>query len=76
MMLHRSLRRRWDGSVGIDNVRVAENLDQIPQIEGQYNGLRSNVRILSQQKFKTVDEINKLKEQIKALQNNFRCIKS
>ncbi len=57
-------------SIGIDKViRIAEILDEMPQIETQYKELRENVQQLFQLKFSVTGDINRLKNQIVPLQN-------
>ena len=58
--------------IDIDKViRIAEILDEIPQIENQYNELRENVQQLFQLKYSVTGDINRLKNQIIPLQNYF-----
>ena len=61
--------------IGIDKViRVAEILDEIPQIQNKYNELRGNVQQLFQLKFSVTGDINRLKNQIIPLQNYFNSL--
>jgi DNA-binding NarL/FixJ family response regulator len=61
--------------IGIDKViRVAEILDEIPQIQNQYNELRDNVQQLFQLKYSVTGELNRLKNQINPLQNYFNSL--
>jgi DNA-binding Lrp family transcriptional regulator len=56
--------------IGVDKaIRIAEILDQIPQIQNQYNELRESVQQLFQLKFSITGDINRLKNQIIPLQN-------
>ena len=61
--------------IGIGKViRVAEILDELPQIETQYNELRDNVQQLFQLKFSVTGELNRLRNQIIPLQNYFNSL--
>ena len=55
-------------------IRVAEILDELPQIEIQYKELRDNVQQLFQMKFSVTGELNRLKNQIISLQNYFNSL--
>ena len=58
--------------IGIDKVmRIAEILDDMPQIESHYNEIRGNVQQLFQLKFSVTGDINRLKNQTIQLQNYF-----
>jgi hypothetical protein len=58
--------------IDIDKVvRTTENLDQIPHIQNQHNGLRADVQKLSQLKFGLTGDVNRLKYEIISLQNYF-----
>ena len=61
--------------IGVDKViLIAGILDQIPQIENQYNELRENVQQLFQLKYSVTGELNRLKNQILPLQNYFNSL--
>ncbi len=63
--------------LSIDKViSIAQNLQQIPQIEKQYKELRDNVQNLYQLKFSVTGEVNVLKNQIMQLQNYLSSLNS
>ena len=62
--------------IGIDKVmRIAEILDEIPQIENQYNGLRDECPKAFQLKFSLTGDVNRLKNQIIPLQNYLNSLR-
>jgi hypothetical protein len=62
--------------IDIDRViRVAEIVDEIPQIQNQYNELRGNVQQLVQIKASVTYETNRLKNQIIPLQNYLNSLR-
>ena len=55
-------------------VRIAEILDELPQIETQYNELREKVQQLFQLKYSVTGELKRLRNQIVPLQNYFNSL--